>query len=102
MNMGEIIKTLRIKNGFSQEELARRAGYTNRSTIARIESGEIDLPQSKIVTFAEIFNVSPIDLFGFDDQKEEDNEVLSLFHRLKDSEKEAFLTLLRSTAKEEQ
>lgn len=101
MNMGEIIKDLRTKNGMSQEELAKKAGYSNRSTIARIESGEIDLPRSKIATIAKVFGVSPIDLFGFDEQAEEDQEFLSLIHKLPKQQKDAFLALLRSSVSEE-
>lgn len=60
------IKRLREENGWSQDELAKRAGYKNRSAIARIETGTIDLPQSKILVFANIFGVSPADLMGSD------------------------------------
>ena len=51
----------------TQEELARRTGYTDRSSIARIEKGEIDLPQSKIKQFAEVFGISPGELMGWDE-----------------------------------
>ena len=102
MKMGEIIRDLRILNDYSQDELAKKAGYSNRSTIARIESGEIDLPTSKILLFAEIFGVSPVDLFGFEDSDDEDREFLMLLHKLPDEQKKAFLALLRSTAKEDE
>jgi repressor LexA len=52
----------------SQEELAKLAGYSERSIVARIESGEIDLSQSKIKAFADIFHVTPSALMGDDDQ----------------------------------
>lgn len=58
------IKKLRLENGWSQSELARRAGYKDRSAIAHIEDGRIDLPQSKIRLFADIFNITPAQLFG--------------------------------------
>lgn len=60
------IKKLRKQNGWSQEELAKRAGYTDRSSIAKIEKGQFDLPQSKIILFADIFGVTPGELMGDD------------------------------------
>lgn len=64
MDLYKNIKMLRKARKMSQEDLADRAGYTDRSTIARIEKGEIDLSQSKIMTFAEIFGVTPMELMG--------------------------------------
>lgn len=42
------IKMRREELGMSQEQLAKKVGYTSRSTIARIERGDFDLSQSKI------------------------------------------------------
>ena len=58
------IKSYRTMRGMSQDELAAKVGYSNRSAIARIENGEIDLPQSKILAFAEALNVTPGQLMG--------------------------------------
>ena len=55
----------------TQEELARRTGYTDRSSIARIEKGEIDLPQSKIKQFAEALGTTPGHLMGWDAEPED-------------------------------
>lgn len=60
------IRTLRKQNNWSQEELAKRMGYTDRSTIAKIESGRVDLPQSKILEFAKVFGIDAGDLMGND------------------------------------
>ena len=51
----------------SQEELATRLGYKSRSTIAKIESGENDLTQSKIVAFAEALSTTARWLLDYDD-----------------------------------
>jgi repressor LexA len=59
MNLGERIKLRREQLGMSQEELAQKLGYKSRSTIARIESGENDLNQTKIKSFAEALNTVP-------------------------------------------
>ena len=60
------IKKLRLQMQWSQDELAKRTGYTDRSSIAKIEKGQVDLPQSKILLFADIFRVTPGELMGND------------------------------------
>lgn len=60
------IKSLRCKLGLSQEELAYKTGYTDRSSIAKIESGKVDLTQSKIAAFAKALGVSPAYLMGWE------------------------------------
>ena len=62
----ENIKTLRKQNEWSQDELAKKMGYTDRSMIAKIEAGSVDLAESKILAFAKIFGVKPCDLMGWD------------------------------------
>lgn len=66
LRLYENIKALRLERNWTQDELARRAGYTDRSSIAKIEKGQVDLTQSKILTFANVFNVAPGDLMGDD------------------------------------
>jgi transcriptional regulator with XRE-family HTH domain len=58
MSIGGKIKSRRIELQWSQRELSDKMGYSNHSTIARIESGTVDIPQSKIVKFAEVLGVS--------------------------------------------
>lgn len=60
------IKARREELGMSQAELARRVGYTNRSTIARIERGDVDLSQSKIMEIAKALKISAGELMGID------------------------------------
>lgn len=64
LKLYENIKTYRKAAKLTQEELAKRTGYTDRSSIARIEKGEIDLPQSKIKQFAEALGTTPGVLMG--------------------------------------
>ena len=66
INLYKNIKELRIQNHWTQEELAKRMGYTDRSMIAKIEAGKVDLARSKIIEFAKVFNVDPGDLMGWD------------------------------------
>ncbi|MBQ1296615.1 MAG: helix-turn-helix transcriptional regulator [Clostridiales bacterium] len=59
------IRDRRRDLGMSQEELAKKVGYTSRSTIARIEKGEIDLSRSKIIAFADALKTTPMQLMGW-------------------------------------
>ncbi|MCD8201430.1 MAG: helix-turn-helix domain-containing protein [Clostridia bacterium] len=61
----ENIKYYREAQGMSQEELAKRTGYTDRSSITKIEKGLVDLQQSKIILFAKALNVPVLDLLGW-------------------------------------
>lgn len=61
------IRNRRKELGMSQDELAKKVGYTSRSTIARIENGEIDISRSKIIAFAEALKTTPMDLLGWSD-----------------------------------
>ena len=72
MGIGLRIKALRENKGLTQKELAERAGYTDRSSVAKIEKGQVDLSQKRIAAFAEALNVAPAALMGLD-QPENNN-----------------------------
>lgn len=61
------IRQLRKDLGLSQQELAEKLGYNDRSSIAKIESGNVDLPQSKIEAFAKVLGVKASELMGWTD-----------------------------------
>lgn len=66
MPLCQMIRQLREQLGLSQDELAKRLGYKSRSTIAKIESGSNDIPQSKIAAFAAALETTPARLLGLD------------------------------------
>lgn len=70
MHIGERIKKRRNELEWSQRELARRMGYTNNSTITKIEQGKVDVYQGKIEQFAEVLGVSIAYLMGWIDEGE--------------------------------
>lgn len=75
MTTGQIIKTLREQRGMTQEQVAELMGYSHKSSINKIELGKSDLPQSKLVAFAKIFNVTPCELLGVDPQPATEEQV---------------------------
>lgn len=68
--MGLKIKELRIQKELSQTNLAEMVGYKDKTSIAKIESGKVDLPQSKIIAFARALNTTPSYLFGNEEEHE--------------------------------
>lgn len=74
--MAEIGKRIRIKReelGITQEELASKMGYKNKSTIAKIENGTNDITQSKVCEFADILKTTPAYLMGWEDNASSDD-----------------------------
>lgn len=58
MSVGANIKKRRFELRMSQQDLADAMGYKTRSTIAKIESGENDVTQKKLIKFAEVLDTS--------------------------------------------
>lgn len=67
MTIYQRIRDLRVQHGLSQQQLANLTGYHDRSSIAKIESGFVDLPYSKILLFARVLSVSPAFLMGLNE-----------------------------------
>lgn len=106
------IKRFRKELKMSQEDLAKKTGYTDRSSIAKIEKGMVDLPQSKILLFAEALNVTPGELMGNVDDTvptngqeseyyldEETREIVELMH--KDPQYRTLFSASRKLSKED-
>jgi transcriptional regulator with XRE-family HTH domain len=69
--IGERIKARRKELQMSQRELAAKMGYTDHTTITRIEAGKVDPPQSRIAQFADALGTTPGHLMGWDAEPEE-------------------------------
>ena len=70
MEIGEKIKLLREAQKLSQRELADRVGYKDRSSIAKVEAGLVDLSRTKIEAFARALNVSFVSLMGGEEREQ--------------------------------
>ena len=64
LELHENIRARRVALNMTQQELAKKLGYKSTSTIAKIESGENDIPQAKIVAFAAALDTTPAELMG--------------------------------------
>ena len=76
MKIGEKIKQRRKELRWSQRELAEKMGY-NHSTITRIETGKIDIPQSRILQFADVLHTDISYLMDREEEKPVQEDELS-------------------------
>lgn len=107
MSIGKTIKQLRLKKGWSQEELAHRVGTTTPS-ISRIETGkhgasdplkqliaqEFGLKVSELVALLEVGN-SSAKTPAFSKSEEEEQTLLRYFRKMKMERRELFKTIGR-------
>ena len=105
--VGDNISIIRKRLGWTQEELANKMGYKSKSTINKIELGINDIPQSKIMKFADVLGTTPATLMGWDEdeQKNPPEELklsegekmwLELYNRVSDETKELLITMMDS------
>lgn len=73
------IKKYRLLNKMSQEDLAKRMGYSDKSMISKIENNKVDLSLSNIIAFAQIFDVDAQDLMGFINESGEEKMLIDSY-----------------------
>ena len=105
--VGENIFRMRKQLNWTQEELALKMGYKSKSTINKIEMGINDIPQSKIVQFAEVLGTTPAHLMGWEEDIKKDSPteadlsegekiLLDLFRRVPEDKQELVLQMIRA------
>ena len=104
--IGLRIRFFRSQLNMTQEELAKKAGYTSRSSINKIEKGLVDLPRSKIVEIADGLNTTASYLMGWDEEEknnspeeqtltEGEKMLLELFRQIPEDQQKVFLEMGR-------
>ena len=78
MNIGERIKKRRTELKISQRDLAAKLGYSDHTTVTRIEAGKVDLSQARLKQFASALDVSVGYLMGWEDDPEEAGALAAL------------------------
>jgi transcriptional regulator with XRE-family HTH domain len=53
----------------SQQELAEKIGYKDKSAISKVERGDRDINQSLIIKYAEALRTTPAYLMGWEEEK---------------------------------
>lgn len=106
MEICDRIKYKRKQLGMTQTELAALTGYTNKSSIASVEAGKIDLPLSKVKIFAKALHTTPAYLLGWGEENARTSQekrliaYADMFSKVKDSDE--LLNILRSYESQEE
>lgn len=81
MTMGEKIKQLRKKMGWTQEELGKRMKpQVNRAAVNKWETGQVEnIKRSYIEQLSELFDISPSDLMCFERTDPDEQLVFALW-----------------------
>ena len=109
MHIGEKIKNRRLTLGMSQRELARRMGYSDNSTLNRIEKGSVDVTQAKVVQFSKALNCSIAYLMDWEEDKQKttdeqmlsdgERKLLSLFRQVPEEMQDVVLEMIEVSLK---
>ena len=83
MGIGEKIKQRRIELDWSQRDLAKKMGYSDNSTLARIEQGKVDVNQAKIEQFAEVLGVSIAYLMDWEEEQKKNDIQADIILRMR-------------------
>ena len=83
MEIGEKIKKRRMELGWSQRELARKMGYSDNSTLARIEQGKVDVYQNKIVQFSNVLGVSIAYLMDWEEDEQKNDTIADVILKMR-------------------
>ena len=87
--LGQKIKRLRAKHGYTQEQLAEKMQISTR-TLCGIENGENFVKAETLDSFCKVFNITSFELFAFDHIKPQNDlieEIIQDIHSFKSREK---------------
>lgn len=94
MSVGKRIKARREQLGLTQDDLAKRLGYTSKSAVCKAEKDDSDMTTTRIQKYADALSCTPGYLMGWEEEKhdivltaENDVELIIEFHKLNDDNK---------------
>lgn len=67
--IGARVRDRRKQLHLTQDALATKLGYKDRTTLSRIELGQVDIPQGRLNAFADALQTTPAYLMGINEDK---------------------------------
>lgn len=88
----------------TQDELAQKAGYTSRSTIAKLESGDRNLSQPQIKALADALKTTPSYIMGWEDSEysSKAEELIAVYQSLSQEDQKLVDNLLLSLSQKKE
>lgn len=81
MDIYERIRYRREELDMSQEELAHKIGYKDRTAVSKMEAGQRQIKQSMIVKLASALDTTPAYLMGWDNEDDDATLAARLLYR---------------------
>ena len=99
VEVGERIRQRREELNMTQEELAKKVGYTSRSSVAKVEANANGMLQSKLILFANALQTTPAYLLGWEETpaSTKNDAITDIILRLRADE--AFLNMVETLSK---
>jgi transcriptional regulator with XRE-family HTH domain len=96
VEVGERIRQRREELNMTQEELAKKVGYTSRSSVAKVEANANGMLQSKLILFANALQTTPAYLLGWEETpaQAKNDAITDIILRLRSDE--AFLDIVKT------
>lgn len=88
----------------TQDDLAKKAGYTSRSTIAKLESGDRNLSQPQIKALADALKTTPSYIMGWEDSEysSKAEELIAVYQSLSQEDQKLVDNLLLSLSQKKE
>ena len=112
MTVGERIKQIREDKNISQEDLSKRLGLKDKSSVCKIEKAGDNVSTKSIVKYAEALGVTPAQIMGWEKEEpdfseyqvalhsENEYEFVKLFKSANPEIQDAVVTLLKSSKRD--
>ena len=103
--LGQRIRNRRLELDMTQDELSKKMGYKNKSTIGKIESDVNDITSSKIVEFAHALDTTVAYLMGWEEEerlakiaidKDYLDQLTILWNQMTDEQRQTYLSIGRA------
>ena len=98
--IGQKVKELRKKRGWTQGDLSERLGYDTKSAVGRIEAGLWNPGLDIVVKIAQVLGCSPLELLGWDHPDGIVGDIVSIVSALDESQQKQVLSYAKYIAQE--
>ena len=62
--MNGLLKKLRVQKGYTQEQMAKILGYSNKSSYCMLENGHVKMTLEQAKRIANVLDIDPTIFFG--------------------------------------